>query len=220
MENIEIGKVLFPEIQLNIRDAHKLRGFFGNLFQEHSELLHNHFEADRFYHRYPLVQYKILNRTPTLIAINEGAKVLNDLFLKVNYLNVNGNEYPVFHKNIQSKKYQIGYSTDLHEYQFQTLWMALNQDNYPKYLETKDKKGLLKKILIGNVLSFFKNTGIKLAPEERLMTRVKVKEKSTNFKNRKMTAFEGSFFINAHLPDNIGLGKAVSRGFGTIVKYD
>jgi hypothetical protein len=31
-----------------------------------------------------------------------------------------------------------------------------------------------------------------------------------------MIAFEGMFEINAMLPDWIGLGKQVSRGFGTI----
>jgi hypothetical protein len=35
-----------------------------------------------------------------------------------------------------------------------------------------------------------------------------------------MLAFSGSFVCNATLPDYIGLGKAVSRGFGCIVKQE
>jgi len=30
--------IRFPEINLRTRDAHKLRGYFGNLFKEKSEL--------------------------------------------------------------------------------------------------------------------------------------------------------------------------------------
>ncbi|MDZ7899258.1 MAG: CRISPR-associated endonuclease Cas6 [Arcicella sp.] len=33
-----------------------------------------------------------------------------------------------------------------------------------------------------------------------------------------MMAFGGTFMTNALLPDYIGLGKSVSRGFGSIVK--
>jgi hypothetical protein len=31
-----------------------------------------------------------------------------------------------------------------------------------------------------------------------------------------MTGFEGTFAVNFELPDLIGLGKSVSRGFGTV----
>jgi hypothetical protein len=50
------------------------------------------------------------------------------------------------------------------------------------------------------------------------MSKVNVKSKATNFKDTKMVAFQGNFITNALLPDEIGIGKAVSRGFGTIKK--
>lgn len=36
--------IKFPEIKLQTCDAHKLLGYFENVFKEHSPLLHNHFE--------------------------------------------------------------------------------------------------------------------------------------------------------------------------------
>ena len=57
---------------------------------------------------------------------------------------------------------------------------------------------------------------MELNANERLMAKVNVEEKSTQFKENKMIAFSGSFIVNALLPDEIGLGKSVSRGFGTI----
>ena len=43
-------------------------------------------------------------------------------------------------------------------------------------------------------------------------------EKQTQFKDQKMLAFSGNFVTNAVLPDLAGIGKAVSRGFGTVSK--
>ena len=68
--------IQFPEITLKTRDAHKLRGYFGNLFKEYSPLLHNHYETGELRYKYPLVQYKVLDKVPTLVAIKEGAQLL------------------------------------------------------------------------------------------------------------------------------------------------
>ena len=82
MKSIHITTIQFPEIKLQTRDAHKLRGYFGNLFKEHSPLLHNHYENGTFRHRYPLVQYKILNGIPSLVAAEEGAELLTRMCMK------------------------------------------------------------------------------------------------------------------------------------------
>ena len=38
----------------------------------------------------------------------------------------------------------------------------------------------------------------------------------TTLKGQGMIGFIGTFSINLHLPNHLGLGKSVSRGFGTI----
>ena len=218
---IQIVTIQFPEIFLQARDAHKLRGYFGNLFSEYSPLLHNHYETGEFRYNYPLVQYKVLNRVPTLVALNEGAQLLTQLFLRIRELNIDGQVYKVQSKNIKSEQVEAGYSEVLHEYSFLTLWMGLNQQNHLKYTREDTSEGrqkILNRIIIGNVLSFFKGLDIYLEPGQRLMTRCNMEEKSTRFKDKDMMAFSGSFVMNAALPSGIGLGKAVSRGFGTIAK--
>lgn len=219
IESIQICKVQFPEIQLKTRDAHKLRGYFGNLFKEHAPLLSNHYEDGRLRYRYPLVQYKVIDKTPILVGINEGGQLLTQLFLKINQLDIDGRNYAIYSKNISSQNYQVGFSEDLNAYRFKTLWLALNQNNFQKYTAFKtqaEKDDMLKRILVGHVLSLFRNIGVELKPNERLMTKLDVKEKQTKFKDKSMLAFAGNFVINALLPDDIGLGKSVSRGFGTI----
>jgi len=220
-QNIQICKVQFPEIELRTRDAHKLRGYFGHLFKEHSPLLSNHYDDGSLRYRYPLVQYKVIDKTPILVGINEGGELLTQLFLKINQLDINGKHYTIHSKNISNQAFEVGFSSDLNEYQFKTLWLALNQNNYQKYIEFKtkaEKEDMLKSILVGHVLSLFRNIGVELKPNERLMAKLNVNQKQTKFKDKSMLAFSGSFIINAQLPDHIGIGKSVSRGFGSLVK--
>lgn len=209
--------IRFPEIQLATRDAHKLRGYFGQLFKEHSPLLHNHLESGEAAYRYPMVQYKVLESVPTLVGLNEGADLLIGLFLNIKELQIGERTYPVYQKNIESKTVPIGLSGDLHTYRFQTLWMALNQQNYAVYRQKdgEQKTQQLKSILKGNVLSFFKAMGY-YAPEQVLASLDVTNERETQFKNRAMLAFEGQFVTNSRLPVAIGLGKSVARGFGSI----
>lgn len=220
-QNLQICRIKFPEIKLQTRDAHKLRGYFGNLFRQHSPILHNHYDDGKFRYKYPTVQYKVNHNIPTLVGINEGAELLPNLFLKIKELDINGQNYDITTKNIELKNEEVGYSSNLHHYEFTTLWMALNQTNYVKYQKLtseKEKHNMLNAIVVGHILSFFRNTSVELAPHERLMAKVDVQQKNTNFKENKMIAFSGSFVVNALLPDEIGLGKSVSRGFGTIAK--
>lgn len=218
---IHLVTIQFPEINLQTRDAHKLRGYFGNIFKEHSPLLHNHFESGELRYQYPLVQYKVLDGIPHLVAIEDGARLLTQLFLQIKEMKVNEEQYTIRSKNIKSEMVKVGYSEELLEYQFQTLWMGLNQDNHNKYISEKDtdkRKSMLNKIITGNVLSFLKNMNVFLEPDQKLLVKSNLNEKKTQFKNRQMMAFAGGFIINAHLPTGIGLGKAVSRGFGSIIK--
>ncbi len=211
--------VQFPEIKLATRDAHKLRGYFGNLFREHSELLHNHFANGKARYKYPLVQYKVIDNVPCLTGLQEGGKLLIELFLKIKCLNIGGKEYLINAKNITNKITEIGDFSTLHDYRFATLWMALNQDNYLKYQQLnpeKERNEFLNRMLQNNILSFYK--GVDYFTGERIMARVDVREKSTKFKDQRMIAFKGNFVTNAVLPERIGLGKSVSRGFGTVLK--
>ena len=210
--------IQFPEIALATRDAHKLRGYLGRLFQDHSPLLHNHLEGGGLRYGYPLVQYKVLDQVPTLLGLGEGAQLLTELFLKIQQIQLGETTYPVLSKNIQSILPEVGVADTLYTYQFKTLWMALNQENYRRYeyLAPAGQTGLLQRIATGNLLSFFKGVAVFLAKEQRILVQLRVQPRQTQFKNQAMLAFHGELITNVTLPNNIGIGKAVSRGFGTL----
>lgn len=179
-------------------------------------------EGGKLRYAYPLVQYKVLDQIPTLVGLEEGAQLLIELFLKIRELQLRGKTFPVMSKHIKSQTYEIGVADDLYQYRFLTLWMALNQNNYQSFQQAdeKDQKVMLQRIAIGNILSMLKGLNIFLSEEERILMKLNLKPKSTQFKDQNMLAFEGEFTTNVLLPDNVGLGKAVSRGFGSIKRID
>ncbi|MCG7847567.1 MAG: hypothetical protein MIO93_00095, partial [ANME-2 cluster archaeon] len=59
--------------------------------------LHQH-HTDRLIYRYPLVQYKIIDGTPTVIGINEGAEVLKEIYDQYNEINLGGNIYEIMER--------------------------------------------------------------------------------------------------------------------------
>lgn len=206
----------FPDIRLKTRDAQKLRGYFGNLFKEHSPLLHNHYQDGTTRFAYPLVQYKVIKNVPMLVGLEEGADLLISLFLKIRELDIEGEYYPVSAKNIHQTRCELAVNQQLYDYSFETLWMALNQDNFRKYvhLDEEQKKEFLNRQVQNNILSFYK--GVSFRVDERIMSTARLEEKQTTFKDQQMLVFSGMFTTNAYLPEHVGIGKAVSRGFGAV----
>ena len=216
---LQTTTITFPEIKLQRRDAHKLRGYFGRLFQEHSELLHNHFENGGLKYGYSMIQYKIVDNVPMLMGFGEGARLLTQLFLDIHELNIDGRIYPVFAKNIEARTWHIGLSNRLTTYHFDSLWMALNERNHDLYktYEPEQQLDQLRGIAVQNILAFFTAFDLRLPENQRVMLElVDIKEHQTTFKNTQMKAFAGKLVTNATLPDLMGIGKSVSRGFGVL----
>ena len=192
----------------------QLRGFFATKFNEYS-LLHQH-NADKFIYQYPMVQYKMIDRMPTVIGINEGAEVLKEIYDEYEKITINGNEYAVVERGITYKKEDFGVSEKLIKYEFITPWFALNQENFRKYLSfgKEQQAELLNKNLIGNILSMSKSLGYQVP--EKIKCHIELKSRSSSLKGNEIIAFKGSFITNFLIPDYFGLGKSVSRGFGTV----
>jgi hypothetical protein len=220
MTQISTTLIRFPEIKLPTSAAQQLRGYFGNLFKEQSPLLHNHYEDGKSIYRYPLVQYKVIDKVPTLLGINEGAQLLVQLFLKIKEIDLSGKKYLIQSKNIEALTSPLEVNTEtLFEYQFKTLWLGLNQENHKIYKnlqDDKEKQKLLEKILTANLISLSKGLGYTV--KDKIMVKSQLLEKSTKFKGEEMLAFSGQFICNMQIPKLLGIGKAVSRGYGAVIQ--
>ncbi|PAV14226.1 hypothetical protein ASJ81_14695 [Methanosarcina spelaei] len=193
----------------------QLRGFFATKFNEYN-LLHQH-NTDKFIYNYPLVQYKMVNKTPTVIGINEGADVLIEIYDKYDKIRLKDNIYEIVEREILYKNEDFGLSDKFHTYSFETPWFALNQENFTdryKKIGTVEQKELLRKTLVGNILSMSKSLGYTVP--EKIKCEINLYPGSSRMKGVEIATFKGEFMVNFLIPDYFGLGKSVSRGFGTV----
>ena len=199
------------------RDIPKIRGYFANKFPQYLEL-HHHFAAKKYVYGYPFIQYKVIDYTPTIIGINDGVEVLKKIQDKVNEIQIDGSIIPIREKTMTQKEEEFGLSNDLHFYQFVIPWLGLNQKNYRLY-QTADAEGkfqLLNRVLTGNLLSMSKSLGYTVT--YKIIVSADTRLKLAKLKGINMSGFVGFFAANFKIPDFLGIGKSVSRGFGTVKK--
>ncbi len=194
-----------------------LRGAIAHVNKD-NVLFHQHKEDGTFVYNYPLIQYKILEGKGLLVGIDKGARVIANVNLLKKRMNFGKEEYIVQRQEMSFQKSAMGLFDGIREYNFLSMWLALNEKNYEKYqrLGTKAKRNkLLEKILIGNILSMSKSLGYTVpAPIE--VRDLNLKEVPTKLKGNPMLGFIGTFSVNFEIPDYWGIGKSVSRGFGTV----
>lgn len=206
-------------VRLKYSQIHKLRGYIGDLFKEY-DLIHNHDpETGKNIYRYPLIQFKIIENIPVILAITDDAiKVFVEIFMKLDEINIEGTNIPIYEKDLKIENVEFGFSNETVTYEFLSPWIALNQKNHSKYInENKENQNeLLKRMLIGNILSLCKYLGLWLDESQKIKTEINLKHKTVTLKGEKMTAFMGVFKVNFIIPDLFGVGKSVSRGFGVL----
>lgn len=214
---IKIMKLILDNINLSQRDASKIRGFITSNYIEFEEL-HNH-DGDKYIYRYPLIQYKVLNNKPCIIGINDGIEVLNKISDTLSYIDIENKRYDIYEKIVHLYQCKFGVSNELIKYKFISPWMCLNEINFKKYININEneKNELLKKILIGNIISMSK--GLKYTVNEKINVDINLKQTVVKFKNQNMLCFKGHFKTNFIIPNELGIGKSVSRGFGTVCEF-
>lgn len=209
-----VNLILKTDLKLTATPA-KVRGFIGNSYKEFP-ILHNHYSNDKFLYSYPFVQYKIIDGEIVIVGIDEGADLIKKIAPDLSVLKLD-KEYKITEKLIHEKEFDIKPSSEEKHYKFITPWLGLNQTNYNKYMQSnswKDKKEILNKILVGNLLSMSKGLGIIV--NKKLYAKTHFDEKIVEYKGVKMNAFTGEFKIHYNIPDYFGLGKGVSQGFGCV----
>lgn len=212
---------LFIEIdsRLPASAAEKIRGYLGNVFWDNS-YAHQHDSAGRLIYRYPRVQYKTLNCGCLLISFDDGRKITAKVFNDITSVNIAGDFKEIISKGLESYSSPFGILDKHLHYSFLTPWLALNEKNYEKYQRLGSwakKKDLLEKILVGNIISMSKSLGYTV-PEPIKADIENIKEVQASLKGTPMLGFLGAFSVNFEIPDYWGIGKSVSRGFGTVVR--
>ncbi len=199
--------------------GNSLRGYIANRYPD-IELVHNHRKDGSLIYIFPRIQYKVISGTPFLIGIEEGVDIVRAIEEELNEVEIGSEVYPIIKKVSIEEEVCFGISEHQVRYNVISPWLALNEENYKRYnlLNSQIKKiGLLKKVLTGNLLYLSKGIGY-VVLEQIKVSELKIKERETYLKGTPMLGFLGTFSVNFEIPDYWGIGKSVSRGFGTIIR--
>ncbi|KKN32133.1 hypothetical protein LCGC14_0816990 [marine sediment metagenome] len=202
----------------------QLRGFMGNQFEKHIEL-HHHIASPegeaKLKYDYPRIQYSINRNKAILLGIEENAiSVLRNVVMNVKELLLGSNSYEIIEINAHYEETEFGIlnSGKLILYKFNSPWLALNSENYKKFTVAtiKERRRLLKSILIGNILSMSKHLGYNVP--DTIHVNIELSPIKVFYKDIPLVGFKGIFESNFLIPDYVGIGKAVSHGFGKVMK--
>ena len=182
-------------------------------------LFHNHAPNNGLYYRYPLIQYKLINKNPAILCMGEGVDEIHQFFAHQDWTLTIGD---------QEKSMQIN-RLNMHEFDMRTHeepleyalvnWVALNQKNYHEYRKMEslaDQIALLERLLRGNILTFAKGIDWHIPEPVRVNIKRIHNTHPVTVKKQKVLAFTLDFTTNVFLPNYIGLGKSVSLGFGSV----
>jgi hypothetical protein len=202
---------------LSCGEAAHLRGYFGARYAD-EVCLHHHRPDGGFVYEYPRVQFKVLDRAAHLLGIAEGGPVVVRLWSEVEKARLQDGELPVVEATLGRRREAFGECDEPITYRLRTPWLALNQENHARFrcLRTDaERRGVLERILPGNCLSLAKSFGHRV--QARLQADAQgLRPVEARLKGVPMLAFLGVFRINFLLPNLLGIGKSVSRGFGTV----
>jgi hypothetical protein len=217
MHKIRVLNVVF-ETEIKPYEVAAFRGAMVEKVGKEETLFHNHL-GKGFRYRYPLIQYKTIGGKPAIICIEEGVDHIHKYFEKRDWSIMIGDrklEMKIASLNLN----QFTMQAWEHNFSYRIVnWLALNQDNVKKYRNFEsltEKVSFMEGLLKANVLSFAK--GINWHVDKPIEVKIKSLDepKPITFKSQRLLAFNAQFSCNVFIPNNIGLGKGVSVGFGIV----
>jgi len=191
--------------------AMNLRGFLGYLFVNDPEF-HHHSESS--YH-YPLVQYKKIDQRLLVLGLNDYSKIVFDKISQLDKVVAEKEKHKIASVELATETFTV--KEEQTEYEFLSPWIALNQKNYQTYqtLEKDERTRFLERIFVGNLLSVLKGLGIRI--DFQLLVRIKkIHPVQTQAHGNEFEGFLGTILTNISLPNYLGVGKSVSKGFGIL----
>lgn len=189
-------------------------------------LFHNHYPDGKSIYRShgAPFQFKVINNEVFIIALNEGIDFANSFqwpdFLAIT-LGRSGVsvEFELYSKTIVQANFS---ESDRLCYRNLSPYIALNQDKHKIFLSLSDddKRKTIEKGLGNHILTAAKWCGITVSHQiqiDLILMRpgcpIKIKD------NLNFLSFDVMFESNTEIPNYIGLGKFVSRGYGTVIQY-
>ena len=166
---------------------------------------------------YPRIQVKILNGEIIILGVKEGVEPLLKIKDSLSELNFGDITF-----NVEDCADEIGtqlfrLSSSLIEYNFISGWVALNQNTRKQYFSKDESRKLdfLNTLIGENIVFISKELGFDL--KSNIFTKIILQSLDPiKTEQKNWGLFEGKFFTNVNLPNYIGVGNGITRGFGAL----
>lgn len=166
---------------------------------------------------YPRVQVKILNEQIYLVGVGEGVDPIKSIAEKLEFLDFGNITFQVHDVDVDIHENSFRPVEKLIRYRFVTPWVALNQTTGSRYrfLNNVDRVNFLNRLLGQNIVFMAREMGMEL--EENIFTKVTLTSMFPRpVDENNWGAFDGEFRANFILPNYLGIGNGITRGYGTI----
>jgi hypothetical protein len=166
---------------------------------------------------YPRIQFTVIKQEPVVVAINEAIEVVRDFVNRVRYISVSFINWSVEQVDEQSSSAIFTKADSIYNYELLNPWVALTEHHFTKYkyFYGSERVGYLNKILTKNILFLIRE--FSEYADFKVTCRVRMNGLKPMIDEQLQAGlFTGDFQTNVRLPDYIGMGSAISRGYGTI----
>ena len=196
-----------------------LRSFLNRELLAYAEL--NRENREGFIHRYPAVQFKQLKTTLMAVGIAQGADFLHQLATGKTTIAAGPDACRVTAQDPAVRVECFGIAPEPMTYEFQSSWLALNQQNAKKFYDLKGKPErdtFMQKILAGNLATLAKS--LDYTPTSPITCEPKVRFRRERIDRENVMVFYGKFRTNLAIPDYLGIGQGLSQGYGTVRRLE
>ena len=166
---------------------------------------------------YPRIQVKVLDEEIFIIGLNQGVDPIMKIKDEIKELNFGDITFKVEDCDLEESAQLFNLTSNLIKYKFISNWVALNNSTNNKYQNMNDAIRLefLNKLLGENIVFLAREVGFDF--EKNIFSRINISSLEPISEDQKgWGAFQGEFYSNIILPNYIGIGNGITRGYGTI----
>jgi len=205
---------LEPEHPLRF-SVEELRSFLNKKLADYSALHKD--DSAGFIHRYPALQCKQVKGDLIVTGISQGADCLDQLTRDEAVLGAGETICRITTRDPVIRSEPFGITDTVFLYEFQTPWLALNQQNAKKFYDLNGKPqrdAFMLKLLTAQLQTLAKSLDYEMTTP--VTCEAKVRFKRERIERENVMVFLGKFRTNLRIPDYLGIGQSVSQGYGTI----
>lgn len=169
---------------------------------------------------YPRVQVKILNEQIHVFGIGEGVAPIRSMSNKLETMDFGNITFTVSKAHLEESEEHFRPANHLVRYRFITPWIALNEHNLVRYKSCygEDRLNFLARLLSQNIIFIAKDLGMELSDD--VLTYLELQSLyPTPMDEGKGGAFYGEFKTNFVLPNFLGLGNRITKGYGSVFTH-